>query len=624
MDNKPGKEQPLDREPEETTKQADPSDTTSGQTAPAKPKQPWSKKKKIIVWGAGIFLAVLGAAGLWLLLQPGNEQPNPVKQTQQTTQSTTQTTASLTLLTKPQKLADLALFKDLKEFFGEYTDGGNKFQSVTKEDVNYYQVGATKDGEKIIVIHISAVANTSQQILIEKDGQYKLLLDKAAYTTEEFLQQEASRYENGLIDSVSVVTDMAIPEIQFPKEIQTDYIAGTRETSFGSYGAILPDGLKSLPLNKPQGQELQNGAQPKKIGQTGGYSVYRITAKDNDANFTVEQLQATTGETFTYSYQPIINGIPLNGNQSEPEPAITWTSGSKDVKAHYSGGVIGCGFSYGYVVAKNLKSSSLQQVGISPTGKPLYSIAPSAPIFNEFYGEYKNNADLLNDTTPKNYTKDEYQAAHALIATKISDNGDYAVFVRSGFLPVGGCGKPVVYLYPTRTTTVNVRVGADVKISNPYYNPRTGWQRVTAQPSGALTYQGKHYDSLYWEGYGHGEYPIITSGIVVKQGDAVATIKRQLQEQGFNQKETSDFLDFWQSRLPNTPYIRLTWFTTGQMNQLAPLAISPRPQTMIRTFLDFEGLEKPAVLSPQQFKAPVRNGFTVVEWGGLLREGLGD
>jgi hypothetical protein len=107
----------------------------------------------------------------------------------------------------------------------------------------------------------------------------------------------------------------------------------------------------------------------------------------------------------------------------------------------------------------------------------------------------------------------------------------------------------------------------------------------------------------------------------VSKDQVVATINTQLKEQGLNQKEISDFLDFWQPKLPTTPYTRLTWLTTSQMNQLAPLNITPRPRTVIRTFLDFQGLTKPEKLQPQIFHAPTRNGFTVVEWGGLLRDG---
>ncbi len=74
--------------------------------------------------------------------------------------------------------------------------------------------------------------------------------------------------------------------------------------------------------------------------------------------------------------------------------------------------------------------------------------------------------------------------------------------------------------------------------------------------------------------------------------------------------------------MPNKPYVRLSWLDTNQMNELAPLTITPKPQTLIRTFLDFDGLDKPITIRPQKFIMSKRNGFTIVEWGGLLRGGL--
>ena len=71
--------------------------------------------------------------------------------------------------------------------------------------------------------------------------------------------------------------------------------------------------------------------------------------------------------------------------------------------------------------------------------------------------------------------------------------------------------------------------------------------------------------------------------------------------------------------MPSTPYVRVTWFGKSQMDQLAPLIIIPKPDTVIRIFMDFEGLERPISIPPQRLGAPTRRGFTVVEWGGLLR-----
>ena len=48
----------------------------------------------------------------------------------------------------------------------------------------------------------------------------------------------------------------------------------------------------------------------------------------------------------------------------------------------------------------------------------------------------------------------------------------------------------------------------------------------------------------------------------------------------------------------------------------ARLTIDPAPDTLIRVFLAWKGLEEPVEVPPQGLTAPERTGFTAVEWGG--------
>ena len=140
-----------------------------------------------------------------------------------------------------------------------------------------------------------------------------------------------------------------------------------------------------------------------------------------------------------------------------------------------------------------------------------------------------------------------------------------------------------------------------------------------AKPSGELTWNGQKYDSLYWEGKGQGVYPNITVGRVVETKNIETELRGDLQKLGLNIKESQDFLDFWLPKMPKQKYTRLTWFGTIQMDALAPLNITPKPDSVIRIFLDFAGQDSPSTaLSPQKLTSIPRTGFTAVEWGGLL------
>ncbi len=55
------------------------------------------------------------------------------------------------------------------------------------------------------------------------------------------------------------------------------------------------------------------------------------------------------------------------------------------------------------------------------------------------------------------------------------------------------------------------------------------------------------------------------------------------------------------------------------MDELAPLTITPKPDTIIRLLMDFKPLQKPISVEGYNIKTPERKGFTVVEWGGVLR-----
>ncbi|MBI5405143.1 MAG: hypothetical protein HY976_02855, partial [Candidatus Kerfeldbacteria bacterium] len=45
----------------------------------------------------------------------------------------------------------------------------------------------------------------------------------------------------------------------------------------------------------------------------------------------------------------------------------------------------------------------------------------------------------------------------------------------------------------------------------------------------------------------------------------------------------------------------------------------PRPDTVIRVLMDYRPVAAPVAIRPQVLRSIPRTGFTVVEWGGVLR-----
>lgn len=259
--------------------------------------------------------------------------------------------------------------------------------------------------------------------------------------------------------------------------------------------------------------------------------------------------------------------------------------------------------------------STKKEIGRTIDGEMIYQVTDStSQLVKLLYDNYSSNHYLPSTAPTGSISEFTNEGSYFLWKDKL---GDWQIFVDKKFEIGAECGKPVIYLYPNQKTEVVVKVGALVKISEPLY-PVDGW-RVIAHSDGTLVLNDKKYSSLFWEGLGLGYYPDYREyGVAVPQKDLITTIKKQLALLGLNERESKDFLEFWSTKLPSSPYVRLTWFGTREMNELAPLTVTPKPDTVIRVFLEFEGLEKPKSLIPQKLTSIPRRGFILVEWGGLL------
>jgi hypothetical protein len=299
---------------------------------------------------------------------------------------------------------------------------------------------------------------------------------------------------------------------------------------------------------------------------------------------------------------------------------INWNNGTTTSSKDYAWGFGGCGAGANNEIALNITETDLEVMGKTDIGNRVYTVkSTSNPLFTKHYNEYKQASSYEGSALEKNITEENFRTKPGFFLYR--DNLQrWLVFSNYKYITPSGCAKPVMYLYPDKPTYVNVAVDAQVTKSDPTY-PIDGWKNVFALPNGNLIYNQKGYHSLFWEGYGNGIYPQVNSGKIVKRADAVKQIKDDLYAQGLNGKEVTDFMDFWSNKIPNNPFVRITWLDTTQMQRLAPLKISPWPKTIIRVFMDMEGVDKNYNLSPQTLMAFKRNGFTVVEWGGLARDG---
>ena len=174
--------------------------------------------------------------------------------------------------------------------------------------------------------------------------------------------------------------------------------------------------------------------------------------------------------------------------------------------------------------------------------------------------------------------------------------------------------KPVIYLYPEETTDVSVTLtlNGDLTCTYPAYN--NGWT-VTASPDGTLTdANGQTYNYLYWEGETYTQYDF-SKGFCVKGEDTAAFLEDALEKLGLNRREANEFIVFWLPLMEQNPY-NIMSFQSDIYTDSAKLKVVPSPDTVIRVFMAYKISDEFIEIEPQKLSAPVREGFTVIEWGG--------
>ncbi len=180
--------------------------------------------------------------------------------------------------------------------------------------------------------------------------------------------------------------------------------------------------------------------------------------------------------------------------------------------------------------------------------------------------------------------------------------------------------KPVIYLYPTSTTNVDVKLGAPEKLTVSYPKYTDAW-RVTANPDGSLIDRatGRNLYSLYYETDYTVAHGVREEGFVIKGADSASFLEEKLAQLGLNEREAEEFIIYWLPQLEKNAYSYIYFAPTSEIAENMPLNVSPAPDTVIRINMEFKALDAPITVKEQKLPAtPIRQGFTLVEWGGTI------
>jgi len=180
--------------------------------------------------------------------------------------------------------------------------------------------------------------------------------------------------------------------------------------------------------------------------------------------------------------------------------------------------------------------------------------------------------------------------------------------------------KPVIYLYPENPMDVTVVLDYRevIDYSYPSYDSSIGGWRVTAYPDGTIinNADNQEYSYLFWEGHGDWNYDF-SSGFVVKGTDTAGFLRDKLSLIGLTPREYNELIVYWLPKLCDNPY-NLISFQQESYTDNAALTITPTPDSILRVFMASKPLSSPIDVKPQTLAPFNRQGFTVVEWGGVL------
>ena len=278
----------------------------------------------------------------------------------------------------------------------------------------------------------------------------------------------------------------------------------------------------------------------------------------------------------------------------------------------------------------NVPKNDLKIVGYTEGAfrDPVYAIAnENNPILKKEYADYKKRIEQYNkyvDVKEPTEKWEDYVKSLPMFFWK-DPFGRFIQFTNTKYLHKSGI-EPIIYLYPKSETRITVSIEPPMQVVTSWpratHDKQNGWQ-VSAKSTGELSVfeSPKTYPYLFWEGHSFG-LPDPDIGNIVSREQMETFLTTHLNSFGLNDREKEDFLTYWLPQLKSHPFYLIYFFDRNDLDRAAPLSISPIPETLIRVWINYIPLQKPIGLPKQSlptFKTE-RKGFTVVEWGGILRD----
>lgn len=312
-------------------------------------------------------------------------------------------------------------------------------------------------------------------------------------------------------------------------------------------------------------------------------------------------------------------------NKENGELIITLENGQKYTDEYEFTKILGCGGFCSPLNNINIVNleNNLIIAGKTDSGESFYKFKDGQDdrlraLYNDkntlaYYTE--NSGESLS---ANKYTYQQFIDFYPLLYWK-DPLGRWIEFKNKRFGTAAEMCKPAIYLYPQKKIDINVKVAPNGGFTKtiPLYN--NGWQ-ITAYPGSKIfdRISKQAYPYLYWSGIAV-NYPVLNEGWVVKKEELGAFFDAKLKFMGLNSVEIKDFEEYWLGELSAKPYYQISFLFNDIVDKLAPLSFSVKPDKVFRVILVVKGLDEFKNITEQKLSViGDRDGFTAVEWGGML------
>ncbi len=173
---------------------------------------------------------------------------------------------------------------------------------------------------------------------------------------------------------------------------------------------------------------------------------------------------------------------------------------------------------------------------------------------------------------------------------------------------------------------MKVKTAGEIVVSDPHY-PIGGWENILANPDGHFQYHNKTYRELFYE-TSTTDVKRPSTGIVMDKKNLNSQLTEFIRKIGLTRHdEQQEFLDWWIPKLMNLASDRIfvSILERDEKDRLDSVEITPKPDTFIDFIVYFAPFSNNETVSPLQLPhTPQRQGFTAIEWGGVIDTGNRD